>query len=1107
MSATPLPTLLHRLAHLAGADGPRDLGDADLLERFRVGRDPAAFALLVERHGRAVLGTVRRLLGPSADADDAFQATFLVLLRKAGSVRKRASLGSFLHGVAVRVAAKARARRAPAAPLPDLPAPGPGPADAAACREICALLDEEISRLPERYRAPLVLCGLEGKTYAQAARELGWPKSSLAHRLKQAEELLRERLARRGVVAPAALLAAALAQQANAAGAPALLTLATVRLATQALAGELPASPVAALARGVRVGPARGAWVASLTMAALVGLAVAGAGLPAGPTGAPPAPPATPAEKPAAADARKDREGFPLPAEALARVGSARLRHARWLRNLAYSPDGKLLASAGGDRLRLWDAATGKLVQSIPSGEDRHIRDGLFSADGKTVVVLDGETCRWFDVRTGQEVRRRTVPCPKPESQPCLAPHGAALAVVGTAPGQDLVVYDLPSGKERFRKKTEHAWFWELAFSPDGKQLAALEVEAGGLKPRRVALFDAADGKPLGEFDPGELFRQMAFSPDGKKLLGLNYNTKTLLVWELPGGKALHRLTVPVNAVVTAAFTPDGRGVLVGTQGLDAVLLDPGTGEVRRRFRTWPSSSVIAFAPDGKTVALGVGDGAISQWELATGRRLAASADPVPDYSQLRFDAGGQLLWAASGTFVALDWQTGREVRRLAAPHEGTSAVLALSPDRSRLAGVNGAGKPAVWDTASGKELCVLPAPVSGWTMRAFSPDGRVLYTGAWQGPVRAWDVDTGKERPAFDKEQRVTRSLVVSPDGRWLAAADHPQAAGGARAEVAAWDLTTGRLAHRLRPRPESARAWGLAFSPDGTRLAAVGGDAYRRSGGPAGFLLVWDLRTGREEVARTGLDELLMTAAFSADGRTLVTGGDVRRLALWELATGQERHRFAGHERGLHSVAFSPDGRLVAAASADAPLFVWDVTGCYGRPPSAAPFAREEEDRLWQVLAGAEGTAAFQALRRLLARPGPAVALLAARLHPAATVDDKVLRRQLSDLDAADFAARRAAAAELAKVADQAEPLLRQALRQSPSAEAKRQIEALLNGLATLSPERLREVRAVEALEHVGTPEARKLLEALAGGAASARLTREAKEALRRLPTPAKR
>src|SRR5439155_20857305 len=118
-------------------------------------------------------------------------------------------------------------------------------------------------------------------------------------------------------------------------------------------------------------------------------------------------------------------------------------------------------------------------------------------------------------------------------------------------------------------------------------------------------------------------------------------------------------------------------------------------------------SARLAFAPDGKTVAIGVGDGSVTQWDLAAGRLLAASAEPVASYMQLQFDGDGKQLWAASDTFLALDWRTGREVRRVQVPHDGTNWVMALSPDRTRVSGVNAALKPAVWDVASGKELCV----------------------------------------------------------------------------------------------------------------------------------------------------------------------------------------------------------------------------------------------------------------------------------------------------------------------------------------------------------------------------------------------------------------
>src|SRR5262245_33865541 len=189
------------LGRLGSAPGT-DLSDADLLERFRARQEEAAFTLLVQRHGAMVLRVCRRVLRDAHDAEDAFQATFLVLARKAASVRKQASLGSWLHGVALRVARKARLRTAV---REDRERQAVGarsrsrPADDLTHSELRAALDEEIHRLPEKYRAPVVLCCLEGKTHEQVARELRWPKSSVTARLARARELLRPLLARRGV--------------------------------------------------------------------------------------------------------------------------------------------------------------------------------------------------------------------------------------------------------------------------------------------------------------------------------------------------------------------------------------------------------------------------------------------------------------------------------------------------------------------------------------------------------------------------------------------------------------------------------------------------------------------------------------------------------------------------------------------------------------------------------------------------------------------------------------------------------------------------------------------------------------------------------------------
>jgi RNA polymerase sigma factor (sigma-70 family) len=236
---------LHKVAALRRSGG---LSDGALLERFAARGEEAAFEALVQRHGPMVLGVCRRVLGDAQDAEDAFQATFLVLVRSARAVGKAASVGSWLHGVAHRTALKARAARA-ARRKHERRAPimaNNGPGAEAAWGELRQVLDEEVGRLPEACRGPFVLCYLEGKTYDEAARLLGCPKGTVSTRLTRARELLRARLTRRGLALSAGLLATALSQSAAPAVPPAL-TAATV----SAAASPAVAPQVAALTEGV----------------------------------------------------------------------------------------------------------------------------------------------------------------------------------------------------------------------------------------------------------------------------------------------------------------------------------------------------------------------------------------------------------------------------------------------------------------------------------------------------------------------------------------------------------------------------------------------------------------------------------------------------------------------------------------------------------------------------------------------------------------------------------------------------------------------------------------------------------------------------------------
>jgi RNA polymerase sigma factor (sigma-70 family) len=214
MAEQALHRVMRRVRNLAAVQTYRQLADCELLDRFVEARDEAAFTALIERHGPMVLGVCRRALPSFHDAEDACQATLLVLARKAASVRKKTSLASWLHGVACRVAANLKrdySRRNDREHRLDAPAPK-DPAAEVTWREVQTILDEEMQRLPECYRAPMILCYLECITRDEAAKQLGVSPTTLHGRLERARHLLRSRLARRGLTLGAVLSATALNQ-------------------------------------------------------------------------------------------------------------------------------------------------------------------------------------------------------------------------------------------------------------------------------------------------------------------------------------------------------------------------------------------------------------------------------------------------------------------------------------------------------------------------------------------------------------------------------------------------------------------------------------------------------------------------------------------------------------------------------------------------------------------------------------------------------------------------------------------------------------------------------------------------------------------------------
>src|SRR5579859_5554446 len=276
-----MDNVMRQIRQMAGRQISDGQSDAELLDQFLAGRDDSAFAILVRRHGPMVLGLCLRLLHHRQDAEDAFQATFLTLARKSHLIRHRSALSSWLYRVAFRVALrlKAKADRNATDVLTDV-AVNVDPSADAVWRELRPVLDCEVNRLPAKYRAPIVLCYLEGKTYEEAAGELGCPKGTVAIRLLRGKLLLKNRLARRGLVLSAGFVAAQTVLPHAQAVVPFALQTATAIAGNAISAGTAIGAAVSSTVAGLVHSTAREFWVKKLQAAIILfaGITLTGAG-------------------------------------------------------------------------------------------------------------------------------------------------------------------------------------------------------------------------------------------------------------------------------------------------------------------------------------------------------------------------------------------------------------------------------------------------------------------------------------------------------------------------------------------------------------------------------------------------------------------------------------------------------------------------------------------------------------------------------------------------------------------------------------------------------------------------------------------------------------
>jgi RNA polymerase sigma factor (sigma-70 family) len=1127
-----LQRYLRRLCHEAVP-----LEDAVLLNRFVASGDREAFELLIARHGPMVLGTARRLVDNTHDAEDVFQAVFLSLARQAKTIRHGRALPAWLHKTTCHVAAKVRKdRRSASKQRSPEPCDKTAPEAQLVWQEVCLALDEELQRLPERLRSPLLLCYLSGLARDEAAKQLGWSLGTLKRRLEEGRKSLRIRLEKRGI-APIALALAVLTPEALQAAVSQALLDSCISLVFSPM--SLVPATISALVLSSTTSVKGLAVKTILALLIAIGLGV-GIYVSTSQADAPPQLEVKNENIPAADQGKADSMVDPLPDGGTLRFGTSRFRHGIPVSNMAVSADGKLAVAVNGNHVmgatRVFDLVTGRALYAFAGWDGTSIEAAAISPDGRTIVTKQDFSLRVRDAATGKELRQIELKRSNSYSRNewlAFTPDGKALAV--TTEGKAIHLIDFETGKT-IRDFAHGSSVSGIAFSKDGKLMAggSNEHEKGNYF---VRLWDVDSGKELRRLMHGSTgygIRSLAFSPDAK-MLATAGDEGELRVFDVDSGKV--RKTFPKNGgrtrLGTVAFAPDGKTVAYAGE----VIRLYDTTTLEERLSIDRKALALHFTDEGQTLT-GAVNGAIQRWDTATGKALTpeAAGDSVVEQILVTADGTRVVTRGQNGDAHLWDAATAKHLRHIPAAWQ---RGVAMSPDGKFLVwsvedpsvtytdpaqpnAIYTGSRLKLYDLAKDQFVDRFPGFKGAAQTLAFAPDGKTLVTVDYShATVRVWDVHAGKELRSFrvvrENEKPRTSSYAwsasLAPDGATLAVTyqreDTTTRLVGAY-RVRLYDVATGKEQHELLGHLYYVGA--PAFSPDGKRLVtaspALSPFFQKQLNLPPNQVFVWDVKTGKR-VAQlpNGLPTGAVVAAFSPDGRTVALcrgvnfGGaaelpaDAGTVYLYETATWTVRAAFNGGQGRVTALAFAPNGRLLVGGL-DTTVLAWDI-----RPPRVADAVTLQS--AWGDLARKEAGESFKSEGKFFASPTDTVKFFAEKVKPAETLDAKRTERLLADLGSDQFAVREAAAKEFDALDHQADPYLEKALKSADTIEHRRRVERIIDQrrAAPLSADQIRQKRVVMVLERIGNSESKNLLKKWAGGPAGALLTLEASAALMRL------
>lgn len=637
---------------------------------------------------------------------------------------------------------------------------------------------------------------------------------------------------------------------------------------------------------------------------------------------------------------------------------------------IAYSPDGKLLATAGSDGTAvLWDPSTGRQLRTLPltPTDDDSGRTGVeWGAAGGGVVIRKvwpgTPAARVKDLTVGARLIRISGPHGQPVAADALRPEdvdrlergppGSPVELeVQVQPGQPVRTCTLIRRRTYLDNEGRTPLHGNLAFHPRGDWLAT----AGGTT---LKFWEPSSGQMIRTFQAGsDAILGLAVSPDGKTLATLCLGQKAVHLWDPETGERKAALQTD-SLGYAIAFSPDGKTLAVNISEGQVQLWDPTGGKVQGTARGtgkeffWP----VAWSPDGKVLAAGATNGLVHLWDVKPAGDaslrvvLKGGSDPI---RALAFSPDGRALAAAVGSGVKLwDMASGDEQTTLRG-HTAEVVCLDFAPDGKRLASGSGDQTAITWDLSRDQNS----EPLAGRRMLfttstafalAFAPDNRTLVMlqgpsvfdgNRLLGPVELWDTATGQALAVLPEPARLLGGLAVSPDGTTLATGSSFRPGG-----VKLRELANGKV--RLIGGKAGEVVTSVAYAPDGKTLAigsrllttqeTVHDPFYDPTQPARGEASVWDLATGKRLARFTG-HRGRVGVAFSPDGGILATAGMAERTAkLWDLATQKELASLEGHPGEMGEMAFSPDGKILAVVSGDprqaetgpSVVVLWDVS-----------------------------------------------------------------------------------------------------------------------------------------------------------------------------------